>query len=772
VIGDTGSTDGTQDLIRSFFASRGIPGELHEFACLNFAQARNEALARARGSGLEFDHLLLCDADMELVVTNPDFSETLSADLHLCRQSASGLTYWNVRLARRSCSGLYLGVTHEFIGGDGLTRSNLEGIHFIDHATGSSRPSKHARDTLLLREALLSEADPAMRARYVFYLANTLREAGELDEALSLYLQRSKMGHWQEEAFMSLLHAGRLRIMLGHPPDQVLSTLADASARAPWRAEALHESAVYCRQRNDHHKAYDFARRGLDIPYPQNSLFVLDWIYRYGLLDEFAISAYWAGRPEESLKACEQLLQEGLIPQQARARIETNAGYARDLVKKTEATPADQAQAQDGAEADADVERRLPALLAAFEARPDQADRLLALASHFRKRGLHNTALLFSERGLALPVARSQPPYGEDVTSDHLRQEFSICAFYSADAKTRERGFDTCNALALGRRVPKSVRDLARYNISYYAGPAADLFPSLRIARPAFTAPEGYHPLNPSVAVIDGTLMLLIRCVNYLLEQERYVISGGGHIIRTRNYLLTLDDALAPSTCRQVLAPKDWPAPAYMLVQGFEDIRLIYQGGRLSASATVRELNPESFCEIVLAAIEPETPQTCRLTAWRTLSKVESRRHEKNWTPVLDGGELRFIYTYDPAVLVDRDGHETATRTPEFAADHFRGGSQAIPFDNGYLSVIHETVVIENKRTYLHRFVQTDRDGVLISCSRPFYFRAKGIEFAAGLARRPQGNGLLVSFGFEDKEAWLAEFDEEDVRRTLRPALP
>ena len=174
----------------------------------------------------------------------------------------------------------------------------------------------------------------------------------------------------------------------------------------------------------------------------------------------------------------------------------------------------------------------------------------------------------------------------------------------------------------------------------------------------------------------------------------------------------------------------------------------------------------------MLAAIEPETPQTCRLTAWRTLSKVERRRREKNWTPVLGGGELRFIYTFDPAVLMDRDGHETATRIPEFAADHFRGGSQAIPFDNGYLCVIHEMVLIENKRTYIHRFVQTDRDGVLISCSRPFYFLAKGIEFAAGLARRPQGNRLLVSFGFEDKEAWLAEFDEEDVRRTLRPALP
>jgi glycosyltransferase involved in cell wall biosynthesis len=50
VIGDTGSTDGTQDFIKSFFAERGIPGELQSFAFLNFEQARNAALDHAAAS--------------------------------------------------------------------------------------------------------------------------------------------------------------------------------------------------------------------------------------------------------------------------------------------------------------------------------------------------------------------------------------------------------------------------------------------------------------------------------------------------------------------------------------------------------------------------------------------------------------------------------------------------------------------------------------------------------------------------------------------------
>ena len=36
VIGDTGSTDGTQDFIRGFFAARNMPGELHELPVRQF----------------------------------------------------------------------------------------------------------------------------------------------------------------------------------------------------------------------------------------------------------------------------------------------------------------------------------------------------------------------------------------------------------------------------------------------------------------------------------------------------------------------------------------------------------------------------------------------------------------------------------------------------------------------------------------------------------------------------------------------------------------
>ena len=149
VIGDTGSTDGTQEFIRSFFAARSIPGELHSFPFENFAQARNEALRHARASKLRFDYLLLTDADMELTVQNPAFSQDLTSAAYKVLQR-SGVTYWNTRLLRRNTLATYKGVTHEYLDVLSGKASNLEGISFIDHGTGSNRVDKYERDIRLL----------------------------------------------------------------------------------------------------------------------------------------------------------------------------------------------------------------------------------------------------------------------------------------------------------------------------------------------------------------------------------------------------------------------------------------------------------------------------------------------------------------------------------------------------------------------------------------------------------------------------------------------
>ena len=58
IIVDTGSTDGTQDLIEKYFHD--VPGELHQRPWVDFAHNRSEALVLARKHG---DYSLIIDAD-------------------------------------------------------------------------------------------------------------------------------------------------------------------------------------------------------------------------------------------------------------------------------------------------------------------------------------------------------------------------------------------------------------------------------------------------------------------------------------------------------------------------------------------------------------------------------------------------------------------------------------------------------------------------------------------------------------------------------------
>src|SRR5260221_7629846 len=198
VIGDTGSTDGTQDLIRSFFAARKLPGELHSFPFENFGQARNAALDCAAATSLAYDYLLFADADMELVVDDPAFRSRLDAPgYRLIQRAGSGLTYWNTRLVRRNAGARYHGVTHEYVDVPGGVEE-LRGAWYRDHASGANRVDKSDRDIRLLSTALEQEPE---NLRYWFYLAQSYRDAGRAAEAAEAYAKRAEMGGWDEEAW-------------------------------------------------------------------------------------------------------------------------------------------------------------------------------------------------------------------------------------------------------------------------------------------------------------------------------------------------------------------------------------------------------------------------------------------------------------------------------------------------------------------------------------------------------------------------------------------
>ena len=322
---DTGSTDGTQAIIREHM--HGVPGELHERLWVDFATNRTQALSLARRTA---DYTLVIDADDVLSIP-PGFTlPALTADSYTFDFDFANTRYRRTQLIRNTIPWRYRGVVHEFLEGPGAQTTGHLPLTIVVGNDGARRqdPEKYRKDAAILERALKTETDPFMRSRYTFYLAQSWRDAGAKRKAIVSYAARTEMGFWQEEVFISLLNEARLLESLGLM-DTVERHYTLATEAAPHRAEAIHGAALFLRMAQRYETAYETARRGIGLTAPPDGLFVEPWIYDYGLLDELAISGYWSGHYRESVDACEVILSEGKIPEHERPRIVANANFAR-----------------------------------------------------------------------------------------------------------------------------------------------------------------------------------------------------------------------------------------------------------------------------------------------------------------------------------------------------------------------------------------------------------------------------------------------------------
>jgi len=332
VIVDTGSTEGTQEIIREHL--RDLPGELHERPWRDFAHNRSEALELARGKG---DYTLIIDADDTLEIGENTALPALTADSYVIEIRDATIEYSRTQLVRSALPWRYEGVLHEYLTCDEAGPcGQISGIKMRRNHDGARRrdPETYRRDAAILEDALQTETNPFLLARYRFYLAQSYRDCREREKALENYLVRAELGFWQEEVFISLYSAAQLKQELGRPDQEVIDAYLLAADAAPARAEALHGASRFCRFKGRNEEGYQIARRGIGKPSPSDALFLETWVYEYALLDEYAVNAYWAGHYRQCLDACLHILAGG--KHNDIARISANARFAFDNLHPSE----------------------------------------------------------------------------------------------------------------------------------------------------------------------------------------------------------------------------------------------------------------------------------------------------------------------------------------------------------------------------------------------------------------------------------------------------
>ena len=346
-ITDTGSTDGTQDLIKKIMEELNIPGEVHQSDWKGFGDhggkmgSRTESLQTAKKFGA--DYAWVIDAD-DYIQGDFKYPDNMTADAYAISMGRAEFGWWRNQIFNLEHDWKYIGVLHEYADcaskpREELSFDKIRGNYRVIARTEGARNvginpiDKYKRDAKTLEDALVDEPK---NERYHFYLAQSYFDSQQWEKSLEAYQKRVAFGGWPEEVYYSLLRCGILKGMLEKPIEEVTQAFLECYNSRPIRAEPLWFLSRLYRMNEKPAVAYLYARMAAEIPFPEHDiLFIQNDVYSWCVLDEIAATAFYAGFPEVGLQACKKLLgTHNLIPVEHRERVLNNMKSYEEVLQK------------------------------------------------------------------------------------------------------------------------------------------------------------------------------------------------------------------------------------------------------------------------------------------------------------------------------------------------------------------------------------------------------------------------------------------------------
>lgn len=214
VICDTGSTDGTEEIILSKFQKENIDGELHSCEWIDFGVNRTEALNKAYNKS---DYILLFDAD-DIITGNftlPEASE-FNSDQYNLKLRNGNCDYYRPLIISNRIKWKFEGVLHEYLDSDTeITKESLKGDYCVltgTHGCRNQDENKYANDAkTLCAEFENLNNSYSLRCRYAYYCANSYKDAGENESAIIWYKKVvEKLDNWSQEKYNACYNLGKL----------------------------------------------------------------------------------------------------------------------------------------------------------------------------------------------------------------------------------------------------------------------------------------------------------------------------------------------------------------------------------------------------------------------------------------------------------------------------------------------------------------------------------------------------------------------------------
>jgi len=345
-ITDTGSTDGTPELIKKTMDELGVPGEVYLSDWKGFGDhagkigSRTEAFQNAEKSGANYAWVI--DAD-DYIDGEFKYPEKMDAEGYTLLIKRGDFSWWRNQIFRLDLGWRYVGILHEYaestkqetsfvkIAGDYHISARTEGNRNV----GISPVEKYSRDAETLVKALEDEPE---NARYQFYLGQSYFDSQQWEKSREAYRKRVEMGGWNEEVYYSQFRVGLITAVMKCPPEEIVKEYMEAYNIRPIRAEPLVEISRIYRSIEKPGAAYPFAKIASDTPYPsEDILFISEDVYKFAALDELSATAFYAGRALEGYNATKMLIENKLIPDDHKERVQQNMNQYESVMAQMQA---------------------------------------------------------------------------------------------------------------------------------------------------------------------------------------------------------------------------------------------------------------------------------------------------------------------------------------------------------------------------------------------------------------------------------------------------
>lgn len=296
---------------------------------------------------------------------------------------------------------------------------------------------------------------------------------------------------------------------------------------------------------------------------------------------------------------------------------------------------------------------------------------------------------------------------------------------------------------------------------------------------------NGTGLFNPSVYVDNDKIYVNVRHCQYTLYHAElnkhehpwgpllYFNPENDITLTTTNFFGELNDDLSFKYYNNVDTSKLDVKPIWEFV-GLEDARIVKWNNKIYLSGVRRDTTTNGQGRMELSEIAV-SQQPKEISRFRIPAPAPDTSYcEKNWMPIVDM-PYHYLKWCNPVEIVKVDPEKKTCETVFLGKNmHFnwdlRGGGQVIPFEDGYLSITHETDLYSSEQgrkdaTYRHRLVYWSKDWIPIRKSEKFSFMGAKVEFACGLANYK--NDILITFGFQDNAAYVIRCSKQTVKDFL-----